>query len=302
MREDIANLPSLRSSTTPFSPPAEAIGRIGANSTSTRSSASKADALHARAMAALADEFGDVGFGGPEGPAHVPAHAVLASGCSTRPNGQSERFCRSGRRSKSAGRSNRRDGLSPAYGCLLWLRHVLTPRPKLAAWPALSSTGLNFSATAARRWREANEQLGVAWPYWSESALADIDRFVSTDLRHQRASEEDLRAHPAVNDLVRRTYAAMMDLVRDPGRQPRLENSLTICARVLETASAIFDMPMREVAERGASSPIASRRRHRARQRHHGSRQVEKPRFDEERVSFLLETALKSELRRRQGS
>jgi hypothetical protein len=94
----------------------------------------------------------------------------------------------------------------------------------------------------------ASEQLGLIWPYWCESALADIDQFVSADLRHQRASEADLRVHPAVSDLVRETYAAMIDLVQDPADScvPRGLDDLRAC---FETASAIFDWPMREVNE-----------------------------------------------------
>ena len=94
----------------------------------------------------------------------------------------------------------------------------------------------------------ASEQFGLIWPYWCESALDDIDQFVSADLRHQRASEADLRTHPAVNDLVRETYAAMIDLVQDPGDSCFLRRLDDLRAG-FKRASAIFDYPMCELNE-----------------------------------------------------
>jgi hypothetical protein len=207
----------------------------------------KADALHARAKAVLADEFGTVGLAVMKDPrmcrlmpfwgpvfdeakwsvrALLPIRSPLEVGLSLK----------------------RRDGLSPAYGSLLWLRHVLDAEAETRGmaravldWSQLLRSGRTALA-------QANEQLGVIWPYWSESALADIEQFVSTDLRHQKASEEDLGTHPAINDLVRRTYAAMMDLVRDPG-DSRTLRTLDDLRAGFETASAIFDCPMREARD-----------------------------------------------------
>jgi hypothetical protein len=75
-----------------------------------------------------------------------------------------------------------------------------------------------------------------------------VSEFVSSDLRHQRTSEAELAAHPAVNDLVRRTYTAMIDLVRD-SRDSCVLKRLDDLRAGFETASAIFDLPMRENAK-----------------------------------------------------
>ena len=37
--------------------------------------------------------------------------------------------------------------------------------------------------------RRVSEQLGLIWPHWHERALAEVDEFVSADLRRHRASE-----------------------------------------------------------------------------------------------------------------
>ena len=210
-------------------------------------SALKADALHVRAKAALADEFGDVGFAVMKDPrmcrlmpfwrpvfeeAKWSVRALLPIRSPLEVTWSLER----------------RDGLSPAYGCLLWLRHVLDAEAETRGMARAVLDWPEFLGDSRKALARANEHLGVAWPYWSETALADVDRFVSTDLRHQRASEADLRAHPAINDLVRQTYAAMRDLVHDPGDNRALR-TLDDLRASFETASAIFDMPMREVAE-----------------------------------------------------
>jgi hypothetical protein len=206
----------------------------------------QADAFHARAKAALADEFGNVGLAVMKDPrmcrlmpfwgrvfeetqssvrALLPIRSPLEVGWSLR----------------------RRDGLSPAYACLLWLRHVLDAEAETRGMARAILDWPQFLGDGRKALAQASEQLGVIWPYWGETALVDIDQFISTELRHERASVEDLEAHPAVTDLARRTYAAMMDLVRDPG-DSRVLRTLDDLRAGFETASAIFDLPMREAS------------------------------------------------------
>ena len=123
---------------------------------------------------------------GVEGPAHVSTHAVLGPG--VRRGQWSVRALLPIRSPLEVGWSlNRRDGLSPAYGCLLWLRHVLDAEVETRGMARAVLDWPQFLGSRREALEQANEQLGVVWPYRSESALADIDQFVSTDLRHQRA-------------------------------------------------------------------------------------------------------------------
>ena len=205
----------------------------------------KADALHVRAKGVLTGEFGDAGLTVMKDPrmcrlmpfwgrvfeearwsvrALLPIRSPLEVGWSLK----------------------HRDGLSPEYGSLLWLRHVLDAEVETRGMPRAVLDWSQFLRNGRQALAQANEQMGVIWPYWGESALADIDQFVSTDLRHQRAGEAELETHPAVTDLVRRTYAAMIDLVRDPG-DSRVLRTLDDLRAGFETASAIFDVPMRDM-------------------------------------------------------
>jgi hypothetical protein len=209
--------------------------------------ASKAKAFRARAKEALAEEFDDVGFAVMKDPricrlmpfwgpvfadakwsvrALLPIRSPLEVGQSL--------YCR--------------DGLSPAYGCLLWLRHVLDAEIETRGMARAVLDWPQFLGDRRKALTRVSEQWGLMWPYLYEDVLAEVDEFISADLRRQRASEADLQTHPAVNDLVRRTYAAMIELVQDSGDSCVLQK-LDDLRSGFETASAIFDLPMRESAE-----------------------------------------------------
>jgi hypothetical protein len=205
----------------------------------------EAVALRARASQALAEEFGDVGFAVVKDPRMcrlMPFWAPVFAEAKW-----SVRALLPIRPPLEVSQSlHCRDGIGPAYGCLLWLRHVLDAELETRGmarafldWPQFLGNGRNALA-------RASEQLGVVWPYWCESALADVDQFVSTDLRHQRASKADLEAHSAVNHLLRRTYAAMIELVQDSADSAVLRELDDLRAG-FELASTLFDLPMREV-------------------------------------------------------
>jgi hypothetical protein len=114
----------------------------------------------------------------------------------------------------------RRDRLGPGYGCLLWLRHVLDAEVETRGMARAIFNWPQFVGDPLTALRRVGKQLDLAWPLWSESTLAEIDAFVSADLRYEKTSDDDLRAHPTVNDLARETYAAMMELVDEAFRLP----------------------------------------------------------------------------------
>ncbi len=203
------------------------------------------DALRTRAKAALAEEFGDAGlavmkdprmcrlmpFWGPvfeEARWSVRALLPIRSPLEV------------------AWSLNRRDGVGPAYGCLLWLRHVLDAEAETRGMARAVLDWPQFLGDRRKALIEVSEQLGLIWPHWDERALAEVDEFVSADLRRQRASEADLRTHPAVNDLVRETYVAMIDLVRDSEDNCVLRKLDGLRAG-FEAASTIFECAMRDV-------------------------------------------------------
>jgi hypothetical protein len=209
----------------------------------------EADALRERARAALAEEFGNVGFAVMKDPRMcrlMPFWAPMFAEAKW-----SVRALLPIRSPLEVSQSlTRRDGLSPAYGCLLWLRHVLDAELETRSMARAVLDWTEFLGDRRETLTRVNEQWGLIWPNWHEDAFSEVDEFVSADLRRQRSSEAELEAHSAVNDLVRRTYAAMIGLVRD-SRDDCVLQKLDDLRAAFETASAIFDVPMRESAEEG---------------------------------------------------
>ena len=54
----------------------------------------------------------------------------------------------------------------------------------------------DFLGNRKRTLERVGEQLDLTWPRWSDSALTEIDEFVSADLKHEAANEDDLRCTP----------------------------------------------------------------------------------------------------------
>ena len=148
---------------------------------------------------------------------------------------------------------NRRDGIPLGLGCLIWLRHTLDAEAETRGALRAVVDWNDFLGDPRRTLERVGEQLGVIWPRWSDAALAEIDEFVSSDMRRQRASDSDLQVHPAVNHLVREAYAVVRELVEDP-ESKKLERALADIRQRFDGAAAIFGHVMIEL-EKGVRGP-----------------------------------------------
>jgi hypothetical protein len=156
---------------------------------------------------------------------------------------------------------NRRDGIPSGSGCLLWLRHVLDAEAGTRGTRRAVVDWNDFLSDPRRTLQRVGDQLGVVWPQWSDGALAEIDEFVSADMRSQRASDSDLQAHPAMNHLVREAYAAVRELVENPASE-KVGRTLTDIRERFDGAAAIFGYPMFELekgSRRAQSAAVALR-------------------------------------------
>lgn len=103
-----------------------------------------------------------------------------------------------------------RDLMAPAYGELLWLRHVLDAE--------VFSRGQRRVVCQydelMRNWRglvrKMTDGLGVSFPRNSRKTHADIDDFLSGNLRHHHADPEDLIHNTSHPEWLRVTYAIML--------------------------------------------------------------------------------------------
>ncbi|HEY1780173.1 MAG TPA: hypothetical protein VGG79_07020 [Roseiarcus sp.] len=154
----------------------------------------------------------------------------------------------------------RRNGIPLGVGCLIWLRHVLDAEAGTRSMRRAVVDWSGFLRDPPGALERVGEQLKVEWPRWTEHALTEIHDFVSGDLRRQRASDSDLLAHPAVNDLVRETYAVVPDLVENP-RSGKVERTLDDIAERLRNATGMLGYAMFELEDgrrrrRSAGAPL----------------------------------------------
>jgi hypothetical protein len=143
---------------------------------------------------------------------------------------------------------NRRDDVALTRGCLIWLRHILDAEAETRQMRRAVLHWNDFLADRRGALERLGAQLDVAWPRWSDSVLAEIDEFVSADLKHQSSTEEDLRVHPAVSALVRDAHAATIELAEDPSNA-RTWRKLDEARARFEDAAAIFGQAMFETEE-----------------------------------------------------
>ena len=86
-----------------------------------------------------------------------------------------------------------------------WLRYVLEAEAETRSMTRAVLDWSRFLDHKRQALEQVTKELELAWPKAGESAFADIDKLVSPELRHHTATEADLRADPAISDLVRET-------------------------------------------------------------------------------------------------
>ncbi|WP_246135819.1 sulfotransferase family protein [Mesorhizobium intechi] len=104
---------------------------------------------------------------------------------------------------------HRRDNITLPKSLLLWLRHVLEAEYHSRHMPRYILSYEGFLADWRKHMDRAAEKTGVVWPAQPDHPDIKIDRFLTTDLYHERSTLEDVRNHPDVTPLVRETYQVL---------------------------------------------------------------------------------------------
>ena len=116
-----------------------------------------------------------------------------------------------------------RDGFSFSQSILLWLRHVLDAE---LGSRHLRQCFLSYEDVLTD-WRSQLDRvsgaLGVNWPARSEHAETAIDRFLTTELRHERSSHDEIDRHPEMTSWVRDAYKIMGAMAAGDRSMDRLE-------------------------------------------------------------------------------
>lgn len=99
---------------------------------------------------------------------------------------------------------------------LLWLRHVLDAEAITRDLPRAVLHWPDFLDDWRLALTHAGEQISVSWPRLADQSASEIDHFLSPSLRHNVTTKEALVVDPYVNEWVRETYLAMVNLAAEP--------------------------------------------------------------------------------------
>jgi hypothetical protein len=91
----------------------------------------------------------------------------------------------------------RRDGLPLSVGCLLWLRHVLDAEGDSRGASRSIVDWSRFLADWRGELEQISARLRTPWPNVSRQAFESVGTFLSPDLRHLEADAEDVSINPA---------------------------------------------------------------------------------------------------------
>lgn len=110
----------------------------------------------------------------------------------------------------------RRNGFPLQKGLLLWLRHVLDAEAASRDLPRGLFQWRDFLQDWQMVAKRLETSLGSPWPAMTDYSALQVDRFLSLDLRHERASDTELAAHPELHAWVVEAFEALSELARNP--------------------------------------------------------------------------------------
>lgn len=105
-----------------------------------------------------------------------------------------------------------RNGTAIADGLLLWLRHVLDAERASRGRPRLVIAWEDFMGDWQKAVRRFSDELGGDFRLSGEQ-VADVDAYLSHDLRHEVSSHQALSEGPDAHAWVRDTYDCLCELV-----------------------------------------------------------------------------------------
>ena len=125
-----------------------------------------------------------------------------------------------------------REGIVPARGLLLWLRHMLEAEFETRGHPRVF---VSYERTL-ENWRSVAEriskQLEIAWPGLTERAEVEIESFLSSGHRHHAVTREELEARPEIAPWVKSAFA-VLERATSSGAEPG--------KKVLDKARSLLD-------------------------------------------------------------
>ncbi len=125
----------------------------------------------------------------------------------------------------------RRNGFAISKSLLMWLRHVLEAefysRHLVRDIVPYEKFLINWRYYADR----VSEKTGIVWPERSGGGDLEVDKFLSLDLRHEKAPPNAIDDHPEVTSLVRETYDILTSMAESGETKSSLDSLDSVRAR-----------------------------------------------------------------------
>ncbi|MGY6628151.1 MAG: hypothetical protein ACXIVL_06510 [Oceanicaulis sp.] len=184
-----------------------------------------AQSFEAEARALLADEFGDAPFFALKDPRLCRILPFWTKVLEAR-NTRAAALIPLRHPLEVAGSMQRRDGFDPAYGALLWLRHVLDgehhSRGMARLFVHYEDLLDDWQSVVAR----TEAAFGFAWPAQSDATRGAIASYLTPSLRHHALGEDAIARHPTLPAQVGQAYDILKRWTQtgeDPADHGRLD-------------------------------------------------------------------------------
>jgi GT2 family glycosyltransferase len=154
----------------------------------------------------------------------------------------------------------RRDGMTPGFAALMWLRHVLDAECATRDKPRAVVSYEALLADWQPVMRGVARKIGLSWPRAPQAAEQEVAAFLSTQLQHFAHSAAELGSRRDIAEWVKQAYRALMDLEADVDRHAALA-ALDRVRGEFGTASRVFGAAtFQELAAReGRAAEIQAR-------------------------------------------
>ena len=138
-----------------------------------------------------------------------------------------------------AGSMQSRDGFDPAYGALLWLRHVLDAehlsRGMTRLFVHYDDLLADWQSVIAR----TETAFGFAWPGHGDAARGAIASYLTPSLRHHALGEDAIASHPTLPVQVGQAYAILKSWAQN-GEKPADHARLDTLRAELDAMGTVF--------------------------------------------------------------
>ena len=153
-----------------------------------------------------------------------------------------------------------RNQFSTARSQLIWLRHVLDSE---ASTRHASRAFLRYSDMLGD-WRVQMRKLAIdldiEWPKWSDAVEAEIDEYLSAELRHFVAGQNEATGYEQLDRWVQQAYEAIQRLVDDGSDRHALQ-AMDAIRGDFDRSTAVFSAVMQETRSESVKKMASLRQR-----------------------------------------